>query len=67
MGEYYINIDSQHQKNEKVHSIWGWDFIVEMVLNGEKVGKLKKYVQFVAILHLLKYGIPMIDFEHIKG
>jgi hypothetical protein len=38
-----------------------------MVLNGEKVGKLKKYVQFVAILHLLKYGIPMIDFEHIKG
>jgi hypothetical protein len=30
-------------------------------------GNKKKYVQFVAILHLLKYGRPMIDFEHIRG
>jgi hypothetical protein len=39
MGEYYININIQHPNNEKVHSIWGWNFIMEMVLNGEKVGK----------------------------
>ncbi len=25
------------------------------------------YVQFVAILHLLKYSKPMIDFAHIRG
>ncbi len=29
-------------------------------------GLKKKYIQFVAIFHLLKNGRPMIDFESLK-
>jgi hypothetical protein len=37
-----------------------------MVVNGRKVLKNKKIVQFVAIFHLLKHGKPITNFEHMK-
>jgi hypothetical protein len=42
----------------------GGDTIVFQVVNVRKVEK--KYVQFIAIWHLLKQGYSMIDFEAFK-
>jgi hypothetical protein len=36
------------------------------VLNGGRVKFFLKYIQFVAIFHLLKNGRPMIDFKSLK-
>jgi hypothetical protein len=41
-----------HVRNEKLHTSNGHDIIVVQVANGDKVKK-KKYLQFVAIFHLL--------------
>ncbi len=37
------------------------------MVNGGKVEKKKKIVQFVPIFHLLKHGKPMTNFEHMGG
>jgi hypothetical protein len=39
-----------------------WTIVIQLV-NGGKVEKKKKYIQFVAIWHLLKQSHPMTDFE----
>jgi hypothetical protein len=67
VGESCINNDSQHQRNERVYASWGLNFIAKLVVNGRKVEKRKQIVQFVAIFHLLKYGRPMTDIEHMRG
>jgi hypothetical protein len=36
MGEYCINNDSQHQKDERVLASWGPNSIMEMVVNEGK-------------------------------
>jgi len=41
-NDYYINNDSQHQRNEKVHANRALDSIVELVVHGGKVQKRKK-------------------------
>jgi len=41
VGDYYINNDNQHQKNERVHNQGSYS-IVESVVNGIKVEKKKK-------------------------
>ncbi len=68
VGEYYINNDNQHKRSEKVQASLGPNFIaLNLVVNVRKVKKEKKFVQFVAIFHLLKHGRPMNNFEHMKG
>jgi hypothetical protein len=67
VNDYYISNDSQHQHNERVHATQGSNSITNMVVNGGKVKKKKKFVQFVAIFHLLKHGKPITNFEHMKG
>jgi len=59
IGAYYVNPNNAHVKNEKSYIFTRHDMVIDLV---EKVEKKKKYVQFVAIWHLLK-GHPMIDFE----
>jgi hypothetical protein len=54
MGAYYVNLNNAHVKTKKLYASIGCDTIgdlVEWVGNEEKK---KKYVQFVAIWHLLK-------------
>lgn len=62
VGDYYINNDNQHQRNERVHVNQGSYSIVELVVNGKKVEKKKENFQFMVIFHLLKQGKPMFDF-----
>jgi len=42
VGDYYINNDNQHQRNERVHVNQGSYSIVELVVNGRKIEKEKK-------------------------
>jgi len=42
VGDYYIDNDSQHQWNERVHPTWGPDSITNLVVNGGKAEKKKK-------------------------
>ncbi len=58
-----MNPNNAHVKNDKSYIFTRHDMVIDLV---EKVKeKKKKYVQFVAIWHLLK-GHPMIDFEYFK-
>jgi hypothetical protein len=57
-----VNLNNAHVKNEKSYIFTRHGMVIDLV---EKVKKKKKYVQFVAIWHLLK-GHPMIDFEYFK-
>jgi hypothetical protein len=41
VGDYYVNNDNQHQKNERVHNQGSYS-IVELVVNGRKVEKKRK-------------------------
>jgi hypothetical protein len=41
MGDYYINNDNQHQRNEMVHASQHPNFIVKLVLNGRKIKRKK--------------------------
>jgi hypothetical protein len=46
VGDYYINNDSQHQKNEKVHANRALDFIAKLVVHGGKAEKRKTICPF---------------------
>ncbi len=57
VGGYYTSLHSQHAKNECIYGIIGLDYVLEQVLNAEKVEKKKKYFQFVIFFHLLQQGL----------
>jgi hypothetical protein len=59
-----VNPTNARVKNEKLYATIGGDTILSQVVNARKVEK--KYVQFIAIWHLLKQGYSMIDFEAFK-
>jgi hypothetical protein len=59
-----VNLTNAHVKNGKLYATIGGDTIFSQVVNARKVEK--KYVQFIAIWHLLKQGYSMIDFEAFK-
>ncbi len=64
-GQYFICPTNSHVKNDKLFTTRGLDTIVVQRENGGKV-EGKKYIQFVAIWHLLKQGCPMTNFERLK-
>ncbi len=66
VGQYSTYPINSHVKNEKLLTVRGLDIVDVQLENGGKVEKEKKYIQFVAIWHLLKQGRPMIDFERLK-
>jgi hypothetical protein len=49
VGEYYQSLKSQHQENERIHVIQGLKSIMQLMLNGGRTKKKKKYIQFVTI------------------
>jgi len=53
IGQFFSCPTNQHVKNEKLFTFVGYDIIIVQVANQGKVEKKRKYVQFVAILHLL--------------
>jgi hypothetical protein len=55
VGAYYVNPNNAHVKNEELYVSIRHD------TSTSKAKKKKKYVQFVAIWHLLKHERPMID------
>jgi hypothetical protein len=61
VGAYYVNPNNAHVKNEKLYVSIRHDTSTS---KAKKAKKKKKYVQFVAIRHLLIQGRPMIDFEN---
>jgi hypothetical protein len=70
MGDYYINNDSQHQRNESLFMLMGVETLlqsVKLVVNGRKAKKKKKFVQFVAIFPMLKPSRPITNFEHMRS
>jgi hypothetical protein len=42
VGDYYINNDSQHQRNDKVHTNQVPDSIAKLMVHGRKAKKKKK-------------------------
>ncbi len=62
VGAYYVNPNNAHVKNEKLYVSIRHDTSTS---KARKAKKKKKYVQFVAIWHLLKQGCQMIDFENL--
>jgi hypothetical protein len=67
VGQYFICPTNSHVKNDKLSIAKGLDIVDVQLENGGKVERKKKYIQFVAIWHLLKQGCPMKDFERLKG
>jgi hypothetical protein len=61
VGAYFVNPNNAHVKNEKLYVSIRHDTSTS---KARKAKKKKKYVQFVAIRHLLIQGCPMIDFEN---
>jgi hypothetical protein len=59
VGAYYVNPNNAHVKNEELYVSIRHD------TSTSKAKKKKKYVQFVAIWHLLKQGCPTINFENL--
>ncbi len=58
VGAYYVNPNNAHVKNEELYVSIRHDTSTS---KAKKAKKKKKYVQFVAIWHLLKHERPMID------
>jgi hypothetical protein len=44
MGEYYHSLKSQRKKNEGIHVIQGLESIMQLMLNGGRTKKKKKYI-----------------------
>jgi hypothetical protein len=61
VGAYYVNPNNAHVKNEKLYVSIRHDTSTS---KARKAKNKKKYVQFIAIWHLLKQGHPTIDFEN---
>jgi len=60
-------VESQHAKNEQFFCSRGKDIVANMVVVGDVVGeKKRKFIQFVAILWLLKQGCFVTNFEAMK-
>jgi hypothetical protein len=41
--------------------------VFEEVVNVEKASKMKKYMHFVILYHILKHERPMMDFKNMQG
>jgi len=52
--------------NERLFESTCHDTIAIQMANQRQVEKKRKYVQFVAIWHLLQQGYPMTNFESFK-
>jgi hypothetical protein len=66
LGNYFSCHINQPLKNEKLFESTSCDTIVIQMANQGKVEKKNKYVQFVAIWHLLQQGYSMTNFESFK-
>ncbi len=67
VGQYYMFVESQYAKNERLFCDRGKCIVVNMVVARDVVGeKEMKFIQFVAIFWLLKQGCPMTNFEVMK-
>ncbi len=67
LGDFYINYDSEHAKNEKIYNTTRFDSIIDQELNAKKAYKKKKNLEFVIIFHLLKQGKPMTYYECMES
>ncbi len=63
MGAYYVNLNNAHVKTEKLYASIECDTIGDLVEWVGKEEKNKKYVQSIAIWHLLKQGHPMTNWK----
>ncbi len=65
-GEWYVNKDCKHKKNEIVYASKGKEFILQQVTNGLAGDKHKTLVQFATLFHTLKHGRRMLEYEAHK-
>ncbi len=64
-GKSYINLDSQHVRNEKIYAITGHDGIQLQVEKHIRLKRKKK--QFVTLFHFLKLGKPSLILKTCMG
>jgi len=62
-GEWYINNNYMHNKNEATYASKGKESILQQMTNGLVSEKCRKLVQFATLFHTLKHGRPMFEYE----
>jgi hypothetical protein len=60
-GEWYINNDCEHRKNQIAYASKGRKSILYQVTNGLVHERHKKLVQFATLFHTLKHGKPTFE------
>jgi len=65
-GEWYINKDYKHSKNEATYASKGKEFVLQQVTNGLACEKHRKLIQFATLFHTLKHGRPLLEYEAHK-
>ncbi len=68
MGDYYINSDSQHQRNESLFMLTEVETLlqsVKLIVNGRKANKKKKKSNLGQ--YMLKPSGPITNFEHMRS
>jgi hypothetical protein len=64
-GDSWWNFDSKHKKAERIFASLPTNNIQTIVAQGRP--PKRKEVQMAAIFHLLSFGRPMVEYEHMRG
>jgi len=62
-GEWYINNNCEHSKNQIAYASKRKKSILYQVTNGLVHEKRKKLVEFATLFHTLKHGRPTYEYE----
>ncbi len=63
IGEYYMNKNFVHAKNERLYATFRKDLVFKQVCHAIVGERKKKLVQFSTCFHMLVEGRHVIDFE----
>jgi hypothetical protein len=64
-GDSWMNVDSKHKKAEHVYASLHVCNIQTIIAQG--VPPKRKEVQMAIVFHLLSFGRPMLEYEHMRG
>jgi hypothetical protein len=64
-GESWMNANSKHKKAERIYSSLPVCNIQTIVAQGNP--PKRKEVQMTIVFHLLSFGRPMLEYEHMRG
>jgi hypothetical protein len=64
-GTWKLNNDLKHKKNERIYAAFHVCNIQTIVAQGAPFKR--KEVQMAIVFHLLSFGRPMLEYEHMRG